>query len=68
MIIVMYIKVDYSEDCKKNGFDVSRPGAYAIYTRKHFWNRWVQCGCGYSDLEWCKRDAKKMNELPIYYI
>ena len=66
-MVLMHIKVDYSEDYKKHGGDVSRPGTYAIYTRKHWWNRWVQCGNGYADLEWCKRDAEKMAELPINY-
>ena len=63
----MHIKVDYSEDCKAHGCDVSRPGTYGIYTRKHWWNKWVQYGGGYADLEWCKREAKGMAELPIYY-
>ena len=62
----MHIKVDYSEDCKAHGGDVSRPGCYAIYTRKHWWNRWVQHST-YGDLEWCKFDARKIAELPIYY-
>ena len=63
----MHIKVDYSEDCKAHGYDVSRGGTYAIYTRKHWWDKWVQYGGGYADLEWCKREAKGMAELPIYY-
>ena len=62
----MHIKVDYSEDCKAHGYDVSRPGTYAIYTRKHWWNKWVQVST-YADFNWCKMDAKKMAELPIYY-
>ena len=46
----MHIKVDFSEDCKAHNCDVSRPGCFAIYTRKHWWNKWVQIGSGYSDL------------------
>lgn len=63
----MHIKVDYSEECKKNDYDISKPCFYAIYRRKHWWNRWVQCSRGYADIEWAKRDAKKMSEVPIYY-
>ena len=62
----MHIKVDYSEDCKAHGCDVLRPGAYGIYTRKHWWNKWVQVST-FTDLEFCKIDAKKMAEMPIYY-
>ena len=36
-------------------------------THKHWWDKWVQYGGGYADLEWCKREAKGMAELPIYY-
>ena len=63
----MHIKVDYSEDCKAHGCDTSRPGTYAIYTRKHWWNKWIQGDQGYANLEFCKMDAKKMSELPIYF-
>ena len=63
----MHIKVDYSEDCKAHNNDVSRPGCYAIYKRKHWWNKWIQISGGYAHLEWCKYDAKKIAELPIYY-
>ena len=62
----MQIKVDYSEDCKEHGCDVYRPLPYAIYTRKHWWNKWVQ-GSTYADLDYCKREAQSMKELPIYY-
>lgn len=63
----MHVKVDFSEDCKAHGNDVSRPGAYAIYTRKHRWNKWIQVGSGYADLEMCKSDARRAADLPIYY-
>ena len=37
----MYVKVDYSVEAKKN----PRPnmaGEYAVYTKKHWWNKWVE--------------------------
>lgn len=63
----MHVKVDYSEDCKAHNNDITRSECYAIYIRKHWWNKWVQMGSGYADLGWCKRDAQKISELPIYY-
>lgn len=62
----MYIKVDYSIDCKKHNYDTNRPGTYAIYTKKHLWSPWVE-GATYADLNFCKRDAEKLAELPKYY-
>lgn len=62
----MQIKVDYSIDCKQHGYDTSRPGCYAIYTRKHFWNSWIQ-GDTFADINWCKRTAFEMSKLPIMY-
>lgn len=62
----MQVKVDYSVDCKQHNYDTRRPDCFAIYARKHFWNSWVEIDT-YSDFEWCKRNAKKMAELPIYY-
>lgn len=63
----MHVKVDYSEDCKIHNRDTSRPGTYAIYIRKHWWSKWVQNGTGFADLELCKREAKRIAEVPIYY-
>lgn len=62
----MHVKVDYSEDCKSHNLDTSRPGTYAIYTRKHWWDKWTE-GNTFADLEYCKRCAKNMAQLPINY-
>lgn len=61
----MYVKVDYSVEAKKN----PRPnmaGEYAIYTKNHWWNRWIERKT-YADLEWAERDAEKLVELPIFF-
>ena len=61
----MWVKVDYSSEAKKN----PRPnmgGTYAIYTKKHWWNKWVERQT-YADLQWAKRDAEKLVELPMYF-
>ena len=61
----MWVKVDYSREDKKN----PRPdigGQWAIYTKKHWWNRWVERGT-YADFELCERHAKKLVEYPKYY-
>lgn len=62
----MHIKVDYSVDCKQHGYDTNRPGSYAIYIRKHFWNSWIEIAT-YASLDYCRTNAKKMAELPIIY-
>ena len=34
----MLVKVDYSPENEDKNPNV--PGAYAIYTKRHFWNKW----------------------------
>lgn len=61
----MWVKVDYSKEARKN----PRPnmgGQWAIYTKKYWWNRWVERQT-YADVEWCERDAKKLVEYPKYF-
>lgn len=38
---MLYIKVDYSEECKKTG-KRGIPKEFAVYTRKHFWQKWIE--------------------------
>lgn len=61
----MYVKVDYSVEAKKNPRP-NMPGQYAIYTKKHWWNKWVEKQT-YADLELAKKDAEKLVELPIFF-
>ena len=58
----MWVKVDYSPEAKKNP-RVDMAGQYAIYTKKHWWNKWVERNT-YADLELCIRDAKKLANFP----
>ena len=61
----MWVKVDYSEEAKKN----PRPnmgGQWAIYTKRHWWNKSVQRET-YASIDWCTREAKKIVEYPKYY-
>lgn len=69
----MYIKVDYSIKRKSPEGRPDMPGEFAIFTKKHWWNKWIEDQT-YADLEWAKRDAqqmrdriKKEKELPIYF-
>lgn len=66
----MYIKVDYSEQRKSKCGRPNMPGEFAIYTKKHWWNKWEQ-GQTYASLEGAERDAKRLREtevkLPIYF-
>lgn len=62
----MHVKVDFSESCKNGGYDIHQPGTYAIYIRKHWWNKWIQKEC-YDYLDLCKIDAKRLSEPPIHY-
>ena len=36
------IKIDFAPENKKKEFDV--PGAFAVYRRKHWWNKWKVVG------------------------
>lgn len=66
---MLYIKIDYSEECKKTG-KRGVPGEYVIYTKKHFWQKWKTTQ-GYADYDWAVRDAydlRRMNRLlPRYF-
>lgn len=61
----MWVKVDYSTEAKKKP-RINMGGEYAIYTKKHWWNKWIERNT-YADVELCKRDAKKLVEYPKYF-
>ena len=63
--IIMWVKVDYSTEAKKKS-RINMGGEYAIYTKKHWWNKWVERNT-YADVELCKRDAEKLVEYPKYF-
>lgn len=58
---MLYIKVDYSEECKRTG-KRNIPGEFVIYTKKHFWEKWIP-GQGYADYDWAVRDAERLRKL-----
>ena len=61
----MWVKADYSTEAKNN----PRPnmaGELAIYTKRHWWNRWIERNT-YADFELCTRDAKKLVKYPIVF-
>ena len=61
----MWVKVDYSTEAKKN----PRPnmaGMWAIYTKAHWWNKWVERQT-YADLNLATKDAEKLVEYPKFY-
>lgn len=58
----MWVKVDYSTEAKKK----PRPnmaGEWAIYTKRHFWNKWVERQT-YADIKLCVRDAEELVAFP----
>ena len=61
----MLVKVDYSTEAKKNP-RLNMAGEYAIYTKKHWWNKWVEKQT-YADLTIAQKEAEKLVELPIYF-
>jgi hypothetical protein len=61
----MWVKVDYSTEAKKNP-KPNMPGEWAIYTKRHWWNKWIERST-YADVDWCTRDAKKLVEYPKYF-
>ena len=61
----MYVKVDYSIEAKKNPHP-NMAGEYAVYSKKHWWSKWVERQT-YADLELAKRCAEKLVELPVYF-
>jgi len=61
----MWVKVDYSREAKKN----PRPnmaGECAIYTKRHWWNKWVERET-YADVNLCTKRAEGLVEYPKYY-
>ena len=61
----MWVKVDYSTEAKMKP-RLNMAGEWAIYTKRHWWNKWVERD-RYADIEWCTRDAKKIVEYPKYF-
>ena len=66
---MLYIKVDYSEECKRTG-KRNIPGQFVIYTKNHFWEKWIP-GQGYADYKIAVIDAKNLRKsvpkVPIYF-
>lgn len=61
----MWVKVDYSTEAKKNP-KVNMAGEYAVYTKKHWWNRWTERNT-YADYKLATKDAEDLRKVPIYY-
>lgn len=64
----MYIKVDYSIERKSPQGYAYMPGEYAIYTKRHWWQRWKQEST-FADLSYAIREAERMAKvkLPKYF-
>jgi hypothetical protein len=60
----MYVKVDYSVEAKKNPHP-NMTGEYAIYTKNHWWNKWIERQT-YADLELAKKKMQR-NSLNYQY-
>ena len=58
----MWVKVDYSTKFKTNP-KPNMPGQWAIYTKRHWWNKWIEYSI-YADVDWRERDAKKLSKYP----
>lgn len=61
----MWVKVDYSTEAKKSP-RVNMGGEWAIYTKRHFWNKWVERNT-YADVNLATIDAKKLIRYPIVF-
>ena len=61
----MWVKVDYSTEAKKNP-RLNMSGEWAIYTKRHFWNKWVERNT-YADVQLATREAKRMVNYPIVF-
>lgn len=59
------IKIDYSIEAKTN-YRPNMAGEYAIYTKKHFWNKWVQRNT-YADYNVACLEAERMKKIPKYF-
>ena len=53
----MYVKVDYLVEAKKNPHP-NMTGEYAIYTKNHWWNKWIERQT-YADLELAKKRCRE---------
>lgn len=66
----MYIKVDYSVKRKGPEGRPDMPGEFALYTKKHWWNKWEEMQT-YASLEWAMNDARRLrnesNQVPQYF-
>lgn len=64
----MRIKVDYSPEVKRTG-GYGVPGEFVIYTKKHFWNKWIPSKQSYADYKCACDDARRMREreIPKYF-
>lgn len=61
----MWVKVDYSEEAKKH----PRPnmaGEWAVYTKRHWWNKWVERET-FADAWNAEHQAEKLVKYPKYY-
>lgn len=61
----MWVKVDYSTEAKKKP-RVNMGGEWAIYTKRHFWNKWVERNT-YADVRLATIDAEKLVRYPIVF-
>lgn len=59
------IKIDYSIEAKTN-YRPNMSGEYAIYTKKHFWNKWKQRNT-YADYKVACLEAERMKKIPKYF-
>jgi hypothetical protein len=41
-------------------------GEWAIYTKRHWWNHWVERQT-YASLDLCEKEAEKIVKFPKYY-
>jgi len=41
-------------------------GEWAIYTKRHWWNKWIEKET-YADVNLCTKRAEKLVEYPKYY-
>ena len=62
----MWVKVDFSTEAKKNP-RCDMPGQWAIYTKRHWWNKWVERET-YADIDWCMATARKLAAYPKIFV
>lgn len=61
----MWVKVDFSTEAK-NKPHPNMGGQWAVYTKKHWWNKWVERET-YADVVLARIYAEKLVEYPKYY-